>query len=214
MGYKVALNFKTAWTGLKFLLLSLTSWAMGLWVVCHCIPWKDFFLLSFSVGFFYFERVPCNPGCVPEADLKFFLNLLDTFLLCLWVFCLHVCVYAMGMPGAQWRSEEGVRSFGTVVMNGCEPLGGCWELNLDICRSSKCSYLPSPVCSPWPCTFDPSLYIATMITNMHHAKLESPPPWNKQQSQDHLQEWFLGEWIRSQSLFWRVLRFEMELYRQ
>lgn len=84
--------------------------------------------------------------------------------------CMCVC---HGYAWCSGGSEEGVRSSGTVVTNGCEPLGGCWELSLDLCRSSKCSYLLSPVSSPWPCTFNPSLDPVARISSMHHAQLES-----------------------------------------
>lgn len=46
-------------------------------------------------------------------------------------FFLHVymCLYVPDYY-CSWWSEEGVGLPGTVVMDGCKPLCGCWELNL------------------------------------------------------------------------------------
>lgn len=43
---------------------------------------------------------------------------------CLLMSELHMCAWYLG------RSQEGVRSAGTGMTDGCEPPDRCWELNL------------------------------------------------------------------------------------
>jgi hypothetical protein len=52
-----------------------------------------------------------------------FFFVLFCFVLCVWVFCLHVCPFC-------WRSEGDIRSPGAGFTDGCEPPRGCWELIL------------------------------------------------------------------------------------
>ena len=51
------------------------------------------------------------------------------FTLCVWVLCLHMCLYSMHVQDTQ-KPEEGVRSPGTGVIDSCEPPCVCWESNL------------------------------------------------------------------------------------
>jgi hypothetical protein len=50
------------------------------------------------------------------------------FILYVWVFCMHACLYHMRAWCWQ-RPQEGVGSSGTEVTDGCESPCGCWELN-------------------------------------------------------------------------------------
>ena len=43
---------------------------------------------------------------------------------CTTVHCVQAC--------SLWKPEDSVGSSGTAVMDGCEPPGGCWELNLHL----------------------------------------------------------------------------------
>lgn len=51
--------------------------------------------------------------------------------------------------GGFGRSEEGVSPLGTVVMDGCEPLCECWELNLGPLQDQQL-LLPHSAISPAP----------------------------------------------------------------
>ena len=49
--------------------------------------------------------------------------------------------------------EEGIRSLGTEVKDGCELPCGYWELNRDPCKSNQCSGQMSHLSSPNPDPF-------------------------------------------------------------
>lgn len=51
------------------------------------------------------------------------------FILCIWVFCLHINTYTICVP-AIYGSQKRVRSLGTWVTEGCEPACGFRELNM------------------------------------------------------------------------------------
>jgi hypothetical protein len=66
----------------------------------------------------------CSRRTCPHTDL-----FVSIFILCVWVPCLHACLCIVCL----WyllRPEEGVRSHGTGVTDGCESHCGCWEFNL------------------------------------------------------------------------------------
>ena len=51
-------------------------------------------------------------------------------------FCSHVYLCTMCVPGA-FSSQKGIQTPGNGVINGCEPLCECWELNPDPCKKNK-----------------------------------------------------------------------------
>jgi hypothetical protein len=54
----------------------------------------------------------------------------------LYVFCLHVCMCTVGVPGAQ-TAEEKTRFLETTVITDCEPQCGCWEWNAILYKNSQ-----------------------------------------------------------------------------
>lgn len=57
--------------------------------------------------------------------------------------CLHVCARTICVQ-CPWEPEESLRSPGTEVTDGCEPLCRCWESNLVLYKSSQCSLTVEP----------------------------------------------------------------------
>lgn len=57
------------------------------------------------------------------------LTLKTYLILCVWWFYLHLSVHNMNTLSR--RSEESIGSPGIRAIESCEPLCGCWELNLD-----------------------------------------------------------------------------------
>lgn len=52
-------------------------------------------------------------------------------ILCIWDFCLHVCMYTTMYILDAWEGQKRVSSSRTAVTDGCQPLCGCWDLNSD-----------------------------------------------------------------------------------
>jgi hypothetical protein len=64
------------------------------------------------------------------------------------MFCLHACICATCVQYQQKpEKDESVRSPGTGGTDGCEPLCGCWDLDLDTLKEQ-----------PVFLTSEPSLY--------------------------------------------------------
>lgn len=61
------------------------------------------------------------------------LSLFYPFNLCIWIFCLHVCLITKCVQ-CQKRPEEDIVSPPTKVADGCEPPFGCWELNMGLLK--------------------------------------------------------------------------------
>lgn len=57
-------------------------------------------------------------------------------------FSQHVYTYAICMQ-CPWRPDKGTGTHETGVIADSEVLCTCWELSLDMCKSSKCSEPPS-----------------------------------------------------------------------
>lgn len=55
------------------------------------------------------------------------------------MFCLVVCICTVCTPSAR-RSQEGSRSPGTEVMDGCGAPCGCWESNPDPLPAAKTAF--------------------------------------------------------------------------
>lgn len=70
---------------------------------------------------------------------------LNFLILCVWVFCLHLCLHITGSPGGQMKVtdplEPGIR-------NGCESLFGCWELKPNPLEEHHCSFPGCSLSSP------------------------------------------------------------------
>jgi hypothetical protein len=66
---------------------------------------------------------------VPWLKMIHFYMFLFKLNLCVWVFCLDMCVYHLQSWCPQ-KPEEGIRFPGFGVTDGCELLCGFWELNL------------------------------------------------------------------------------------
>lgn len=76
-----------------------------------------------------------KPDAFPPfyPDLLFILK--SRFILCIWMFCLHVSVYHVQAWNPR-RSGEGTGDPGTEVTGGFEPPCGCWELNLGLLQEN------------------------------------------------------------------------------
>lgn len=55
---------------------------------------------------------------------------LGLFIPCVWIFCLQLCLCIKCLPGAP-AGQKNVGSLATEVTQCCEPLYGCWELNVN-----------------------------------------------------------------------------------
>ena len=75
------------------------------------------------------EETESLQGVISPALLRFesHFGCILSFILCMFVFCLHVYMCTMCVPGA-CRSQKSTGSPNIRVMNGCETLCGCWEL--------------------------------------------------------------------------------------
>ena len=66
-------------------------------------------------------------GVHHHAQLKLFLRLI--YFMCMSI--MQACMYCtVQYVWCQRWSEEGIRSYGTGIINGYKPLCGCWEMNL------------------------------------------------------------------------------------
>lgn len=77
------------------------------------------------------------------------LTFLKMFILCVWLFCLYLCMDTMWVPvtlGGQKKaldfSELGFKR----VLN--HQSSGLWDLNQILCKSNKCSWRPNHLSSP------------------------------------------------------------------
>lgn len=77
-----------------------------------------------------------------------FFSILYLFILCEWVFHLHVCLCTM-CPRRPWRSEEGVASPGAQVTESYELPSGCWEANLGPLQGYQLSRLQMLLFIAW-----------------------------------------------------------------
>lgn len=120
--------------------------------------WENFIVITFTE--YYKMLVLFVVGDTLKKDLKI-------FLLYVWVFsCMYLCTTCMQYP---WGPEEGIKSPGTGVADGCEPLCGCSELNSSACKSSQYSWWAlSPATfftlNVWPFIYFPDWKAAQLHT--------------------------------------------------
>lgn len=119
-------------------LLIPLSWALQRRLAAFtCIP----FIL-------WLPRLPSPLPSLPFQE-RLWKILLDLFV---YILCVLVCVCMyVYKPQAWWyleRPDEGIRSPGSGGIDGHEPACGCWELNLGLCKSNKCSELMSLLSKP------------------------------------------------------------------
>ena len=77
-------------------------------------PWFIHFFLFWNGLMFCYFIVCLFIDCFPSFLI----------FLCVWLFCLHVCMCTTCMQ-CLWRPEEGSRFPGTGITSGCEPPCGC-----------------------------------------------------------------------------------------
>lgn len=75
---------------------------------------------------------PAPPCPIPHWALTFaFFCLYFSNFMCMGIFPVYMSVHNT-LAWCPWNSEEGVRSPGTEVTNGCKPPCECWQLNVDL----------------------------------------------------------------------------------
>lgn len=63
--------------------------------------------------------------------------------------CLHACMYVPHMcVWCPWKPEEGVRTLGTGITDGCEPLCGCREPKLCSLEEQQGLFIAEPFLQP------------------------------------------------------------------
>lgn len=70
------------------------------------------------------------PGTWTHKHTKNNLDFFHILSACTLIICMHGCLRATFIRKRLLASEEAVGSPGTGVTDSCEPLCGCWELNL------------------------------------------------------------------------------------
>ncbi|EGW00138.1 hypothetical protein I79_018812 [Cricetulus griseus] len=88
----------------------------------------------------------CTWSCEQKSMLSPLSRLSLKFILCVWVFCLHVCMCTI-CEQCQWEPKEGTGSPGTGVRDNCKLPYECWELNTVLFKSGQCSELLSHHCT-------------------------------------------------------------------
>lgn len=117
--------------------------------------------LKISLAYPYLRSIPsCSSGLLKDSTclagtavfcaspalfhLPYFLFLFLIFIsfnfFIVWVFCLHVCLCIICVSGSLWVTEKDIKSPGTGVRDDCEPLCGCWELNLGPSGRAACGF--------------------------------------------------------------------------
>ena len=69
----------------------------------------------------------------PKSKTYFHSFVFNYFILCVWIFCICMYVYAWCLG----KSEEGLRFLRTRVMDGFESLSGCWESNMGLLEEQQ-----------------------------------------------------------------------------
>lgn len=82
-----------------------------------------------------------TPECLDSRHVPLPLDVLNYFIyflleylknilnLCVWVFCLYICLFSICVP-CLWRPEEGVELIRTGVIDRWKLPHGCWESDL------------------------------------------------------------------------------------
>lgn len=104
----------------------LTPGHKGLHVLTTCL------LVPNIILYFVFYSTTYLPSYLPPSIpsfLSFFLKKIHFYFMCTSV--LSACMYVYHVHAqCPWIPEGGIRSSGTGVPHGCEPLRGYWELSL------------------------------------------------------------------------------------
>lgn len=82
-------------------------------------------------------------------------NNMSLFILLVWVFCLNVC-------RSSRKTEEGLRSLGTGVVDSCKPLCRCRESNPGLLEQQPVHLTVGP--SPQPYKYIFSLHLLTLLS--------------------------------------------------
>lgn len=69
-----------------------------------------------------------------HSEQSFYFIFLDLFILCAWVFCLHVCLCSMFTSDVHWGEKRALNLLKWLI-DVCEPLCGYWELYLGLCNN-------------------------------------------------------------------------------
>jgi hypothetical protein len=85
-----------------------------------------------------------EPSLQPPGSLKnnFYFRLIN---LCIWVFCLHVCLCAKSVPGACGGQKRLLDIPGTRIIDGCQPPCGCCEPKPDPPQEQQVLWTAEPV---------------------------------------------------------------------
>ena len=111
------------------------------------------------------SRVLGLKACATMPGLNLYFNFMFI------VFCLHVRLYTTCMQCSN-SPEQGVRSPGTGVTDGCEPQFRCWKSNRDY--PDKQTMLPHPTPRDKVSLFSPS-YPGTHSVDQADLELRDPP---------------------------------------
>ena len=92
---------------------------------------------------------------------------LINFLFYAYVFCLPACMAVCCL----WRQEDGIRSLGTGVPDGCEHLPRCWELKSGPLEEQPVPLTAEPALQPRECQFLKLMHknypVACMLCSKH-----------------------------------------------